>query len=197
LLHGSDARIYNIGFADERAFDLIATGAGLLEQPHRLRRVQLSPGERAEIVARFEPGETIVLRSFKPDLDTNFFFSDRFAGGDDSFDLLQIRAATTLDRAPHPPDRLAPSEPLAEATAPGTRRLDLSLSEPDQRRGLRHQPDRRGRHRRRCPRCGCTSLREGPPSFTAWIANEYGRWCQAGTVSSSPESCRSASGCTR
>jgi suppressor of ftsI len=42
LLNGSGARIYNVGFTDERAFDLIATDAGLLEQPHRLRRVTRS-----------------------------------------------------------------------------------------------------------------------------------------------------------
>jgi FtsP/CotA-like multicopper oxidase with cupredoxin domain len=55
-------------------------------------RLQLSPGERAEIVAAFAPGERIVLRSFEPELGTNFWES-RFTGGDDSFDLVEIRAA--------------------------------------------------------------------------------------------------------
>ncbi len=68
LLNGSDARIYNIGFADGRAFDLIATDEGLVGHPVRLQRIQLAPGERAEIVATIHPGEKIVLRSFAPDL---------------------------------------------------------------------------------------------------------------------------------
>jgi FtsP/CotA-like multicopper oxidase with cupredoxin domain len=124
LLNASAARVYNIGLADEREFDLIATDGGLFERPARLERVQLSPGERAEIVAAFAPGEEVVLRSFEPELGTNFF-EDRFAGGDDSFDLLQIRAASNLAFSPPVPDRLAPHVHLHEEDAVRTRRFEL------------------------------------------------------------------------
>ena len=124
LLNGSAARVYNIGFADERPFRLIATDGGLLEAPHELTRVQLSPGERAEIVAAFAPGERVILRSFEPDLGTNLF-EERFTGGDDSFDLLQIRAVGTLDRSPELPEQLAPHDHLHEADAVGTRGFEL------------------------------------------------------------------------
>ena len=125
LLNASGARIYIIGFADDREFDLIATDAGLLEAPRVMDRIQLSPGERAEIVAEFEPGERVVLRSFEPELGTNFW-DGRFAGGDDSFDLLEIRAAGELAPGPEIPQRLATQEPLADTEAAEVRRFELS-----------------------------------------------------------------------
>jgi blue copper oxidase len=125
LLNGSNARVYNLGFADDREFDLIATEGGLLETPQRMGRLQLSPGERAEIVAAFAPGERIVLRSFEPELGTNFWES-RFTGGDDSFDLVEIRAAVPLARAPEVPDILAAHEHYHVEDATRTRSFELS-----------------------------------------------------------------------
>jgi FtsP/CotA-like multicopper oxidase with cupredoxin domain len=124
LLNASNARIYKVGFADDREFDLIATDGGLLETPQRLTRVQLSPGERAEIVASFAPGEEVVLRSFEPDLGTSFF-ENRFAGGDDSFDLVQLRAGATLAPSPEVPERLAAHEQVHADDAVRTRRFEL------------------------------------------------------------------------
>src|SRR5690606_25071727 len=57
VLNASNARVYDLGFADDRAFWQVASDAGLLEQPHETERVQLSPGERAEVVVAVEPGE--------------------------------------------------------------------------------------------------------------------------------------------
>jgi suppressor of ftsI len=125
LVNASGARIYNIGFADDRDFDLIATDGGLLEGPQAMDRLQLSPGERAEIVVEFEPGEWVILRSYEPHLGTNFF-EDRFAGGDDSFDLLEIRAADELTPAPQLPERLVTREPPAARDPAGVRRFELS-----------------------------------------------------------------------
>jgi FtsP/CotA-like multicopper oxidase with cupredoxin domain len=124
LLNASAARVYNIGFADERPFHLIATDGGLLDSPRRGTRVQLSPGERAEIVAAFRLRERVVLRSFEPDLRTNFF-EGRFAGGDDSFDLLQIRAAPALGNSPSVPDQLVARDDLREEDAVQTRHFKL------------------------------------------------------------------------
>jgi FtsP/CotA-like multicopper oxidase with cupredoxin domain len=125
LVNASGARVYNIGFADERPFELVATDGGLLPAPHATRRIQLSPGERAEIVARFEPGEEVVLRSFEPDLGTNFF-DGRFSGADDTFDLLEVRAARRLADAPALPTRLAAPEPAPPGPRARIRRFELS-----------------------------------------------------------------------
>ena len=125
LLNASNARIYNIGFDDDRQFDLIATEQGLLEAPQALDRIQLSPGERAEIVAEFEPGAEVVLRSFEPDLGTNFF-DGRFSGADDTFDLVEIRAAEDLAPSAELPEQLAVQPRLIADQTGEVRRFELS-----------------------------------------------------------------------
>jgi FtsP/CotA-like multicopper oxidase with cupredoxin domain len=65
-----------------------------------------------------------VLRSFGPELGANFF-ENRFAGGDASFDLLQLRAASTQTPSPQLPPRLLPHGPLREEVAMRTRRFEL------------------------------------------------------------------------
>jgi FtsP/CotA-like multicopper oxidase with cupredoxin domain len=127
LLNASSARSYDVGFTDDRAFDLIATDGGLLDVPYHLNRVPLSPGERAEIVAAFEPGERVALRSFQPDLGESFLPA-RFDGGDDTFDLLQVRAAGRLRGSGAVPARLAHHDLLDEAGAATTRRIRITSS---------------------------------------------------------------------
>ncbi|OCC07587.1 Multicopper oxidase mco [Streptomyces sp. PTY087I2] len=105
LLNASTARIYTFGFDDDRAFDLVGTDGGLLAAPASMNRVQLSPGERAEVVVTMRPGERRVLRSY-PWRDGNGW-ERRFDGGDDSFDVLQLRAAERLRPSPEVPGRLA------------------------------------------------------------------------------------------
>jgi FtsP/CotA-like multicopper oxidase with cupredoxin domain len=121
LLNGSTARTYALGF-DDREVQLVATDGGLLRAPVTTDRVRLSPGERAEIVVVLEPGTTARLRSFDPELGQ---VAAPFAvGANDSFDVLELRAA----------DELAPSEPVAaelsdfgraEADATVTRTFEL------------------------------------------------------------------------
>jgi blue copper oxidase len=127
LLNASTARVYNVGFADDRPFELIGTDGGLLERPHRATRVPLSPGERAEIVAEFQPGEQVLLRSFPPDLGLDGF-QGRFAGADDSFDLLQVRAGPRLTPSPPVPSQLVHHRQLDEAEVVQIRRLELNGS---------------------------------------------------------------------
>ncbi|MPV38089.1 multicopper oxidase family protein [Georgenia subflava] len=104
LLNGSTARTYAFGFED-RTVQLVATDGGLLRAPVTTDRVRLSPGERAEIVVEMEPGTTARLRSFEPELGA---VAAPFAvGANDSFDVLELRAASEL----------APSEPVASKLA--------------------------------------------------------------------------------
>ncbi|MGI5402358.1 multicopper oxidase family protein [Streptomyces sp. CA-135486] len=109
LLNASTARIYDFGFSDDRRFALIGTDGGLLEQPTGTDRIQLSPGERAEIVVRMKPGERTVLRSF-PHSGYGDGWQGRFGGGDDSFDVLQLRAAKALRPSPQLPGELGTLE---------------------------------------------------------------------------------------
>lgn len=114
VLNGSNARSFNVGFADGRPFQLIGTDSGLLPSPMSMDRVRLSSGERAEIVAEFTPGEEVVLRSFAPE-EAGGFPTRRLSGAGDEFDLMKIVAKDRLAESPAVPRRLA-STP--EITAP-------------------------------------------------------------------------------
>jgi FtsP/CotA-like multicopper oxidase with cupredoxin domain len=127
LLNASTARTYSFGFSDDRAFALVGTDGGLLERPTRLDRIQLSPGERAEIVVRMRPGERTVLRSFPQDNYAGAW-QQRFNGGDDAFDVLQLRAADRLRPSPELPGELAGLELPDETDAVRGRHFDLKRS---------------------------------------------------------------------
>ncbi|MES0836833.1 multicopper oxidase family protein [Nocardiopsis tropica] len=116
LLNGSNARLYNFGFSDDRAFSLVATDGGLLAEPWETDRLHLSPGERAEIVVAFEPGETVELRSYpSPEYGGA---SGRLDGFADLLDICRFRAADTLsDDTEVPPVLGAAPDLAAEAVA--------------------------------------------------------------------------------
>src|SRR5699024_7251858 len=58
LLNGSTARTYAFEFPD-RPMTLTAGDGGLLDEPAQVDRLRLAPGERAEVVVDFSPGETV------------------------------------------------------------------------------------------------------------------------------------------
>ncbi len=124
LLNGSTARTYSFGFSDDRDFALIGTDGGLLTEPHHTDRVRLSPGERAEIVVTMRPGEDVVLRSYPPELGLDGT-SNRQAGGEDSFDVLGLRAGATLESSPPVPDRLVDIPRLDPEDSVTTRHFEL------------------------------------------------------------------------
>ena len=133
LLNASNARVYNFGFADDRTFALIGTDGGLLPAPVPLTRIQLAPAERAEIVVRLRPGERTVLRSYPPDLGAGLL-ADRLAGGDDTFDVLQLRAADHLDPSADVPAHLVDVPRLRAEDAATTRTFALGDDEINGRR---------------------------------------------------------------
>ncbi|HEY3141650.1 MAG TPA: multicopper oxidase domain-containing protein, partial [Acidimicrobiales bacterium] len=124
LLNASNTRTYDLGFTDDRSYWLVGTDSGLVEAPVKLNRIQLSPGERAEIVVRFKPGDKALLRSYAADLNLDFF-RERVDGAEDTFDILQFRAADDLTASADLPDQLVPFEPPAEADAVETRHFEL------------------------------------------------------------------------
>jgi FtsP/CotA-like multicopper oxidase with cupredoxin domain len=111
LLNASVQRVFEFGFSDDRRFDVVAGDSGLLPRAVRTDRVRLSPGERAEIVVTMAAGEDVVLRSHAPDLEANALV-ERFNGGEDEFDLMQLRAADRLRSSPEVPATLAPESDL-------------------------------------------------------------------------------------
>lgn len=124
VLNASNGRIYSLGLDDGRPFHLVGTDGGLLASPASMTSLRLSPGERAEIVVAMAPGERVVLRSGHPDLGVNGLQS-RLVGGEDSFDLLELRAAEHLDPSAPLPARLAEVDPPSSGESVQTRTFDL------------------------------------------------------------------------
>jgi len=69
LLNGSNARIFDLSFDDQRTFHWIASEGGLLEEPVEVRSLTLAPGERVEILVDFSDGRSVALETAP---DTNF-----------------------------------------------------------------------------------------------------------------------------
>ncbi|MEO6116401.1 MAG: multicopper oxidase domain-containing protein [Pseudolysinimonas sp.] len=131
LLNASPARVYDFAFSDGRPFSMIASDGGLLDAPVTLDHIQLSPAERAEILVTMAPGERVVLQSRKPDLGipaaaAGFGGS---SGGSDQFDVLQLRAATTLAHAAELPQKLVKVERLDPAAATHERKFSMDGTE--------------------------------------------------------------------
>lgn len=105
VLNGSNSRVYHFRFDDRRDFHLIATDSGLLESPQKMNQLLLSPGERAEIIVNVSPGERVVLQSRDVDLGGPFWLAS-YNGGNDEFDILQIRASQRLKQLPALPKNM-------------------------------------------------------------------------------------------
>lgn len=127
LLNASTARTYTFGFSDARPFSLVATDGGLMEHPIALDRLRLSPGERAEIVVQVRPGERTVLRSSELDAGLSFW-TQRFSGGDDTFDILELRAADTLRPSPDLPETLVSPVAPDGTDSVRERRFEVNLA---------------------------------------------------------------------
>lgn len=112
VLNASNAHVFDIGFADDRAFHVIGSDAGLLDAPAPVRRFRISPGERFEVVVDFTPGEKVLLRGFAGDSEVE----------EGDYDLLELIAADTLRSSPD-----LPALPAAPPVVPGpkTRRFTL------------------------------------------------------------------------
>ncbi len=70
LLNGSIARIFRLGFEDDRNFDVIAGDGGLLPAPASTNRLMLSNGERAEVLLGLTglEGDSLLLMSYGNEL---------------------------------------------------------------------------------------------------------------------------------
>jgi len=131
LLNASPARVYDFALSGGQSFAMIASDGGLLDAPVTLDHIQLSPGERAEILVTMSPGERVVLQSRKPDLGTAgpaAAFGGS-SGGSDQFDVLQLRAATTLTHVGEVPPHLVVVERLHASAASRERNFSMDGTE--------------------------------------------------------------------
>lgn len=61
LLNGANARFFIVTFADNRTFHKVATDGGLMEKPIPMTTMEMSPGERCEIIVDLSDGQTAGL----------------------------------------------------------------------------------------------------------------------------------------
>ena len=73
VLNASNARIYDLGFSDEREFFQVGTDGGLLEKPVKLKGLRLAPGERSELIVDLSKdlNKSVDLVSFTRDREGN------------------------------------------------------------------------------------------------------------------------------
>ncbi|BDD81800.1 multicopper oxidase [Tsukamurella pulmonis] len=130
LLNGASARCFELGFADGRLFEMIASDGGLLAAPVATDRLMISPGERVEIVVPVAAGERVVLRSY-PITQRGRISGEtaREYGQDDTLDVLELVGADDLAaRGAAVPRTLSTIVPLAAgatAPTPSSRSFDL------------------------------------------------------------------------
>ncbi|MBO0958472.1 multicopper oxidase domain-containing protein [Neobacillus sp. MM2021_6] len=117
LLNASNARAYHFGFTDNRSFQVVANDAGLLEKPVTLDRIMLSPGERAEIVVNFKPGEETVLHSYSS--------GSGIENGE--FDLIKMVAAAKLTESAPIPEPLSSIPPIKAPKDAKVRQFKLTM----------------------------------------------------------------------
>lgn len=124
ILNGSSGRIYRLALSDSREFQLIASDGGLLAAPVALRAIQISPGERVEIVVELRSGDPVTLRSVPIEQRAGIDKAAAF-GFDDTFDILRLQPAQQLKTAAAVPASLATIAPLVAAGTKATRTFDL------------------------------------------------------------------------
>lgn len=140
LLNGSTDRTYNLGFEGNIEFFQIATDGGLLGEPLPMDRLQLAPGERAEILLNLNgmAGQSLTLKSFSSELASGIYgaaspspmpvatipgYSSNPLNGSD-FDILKLNVGSpSVNPITAIPATLVPQNPIPEASAQQTRNL--------------------------------------------------------------------------
>jgi len=128
LLNASPARTYRFALDDDRELALIGTDGGLLERPFLTPGVQLSPGERAEVLVRLRTGESVRLQSRDVAFGDPGSGGGLFGGGNgaaDRFDVLELVASETLKTAGTVPETLVALDRLDDFDATAERRFVL------------------------------------------------------------------------
>lgn len=75
LLNGSSMRVFNIGLSGNKTFYQIGSDGGLLSEPTAITRLQMAPGERAEILINLGnmEGQIIQLMSYASEFPNGIY----------------------------------------------------------------------------------------------------------------------------
>lgn len=143
VLNGSSMRVFNIGLNNNKTFYQIASDGGLLSSSVALTRLQLSPGERAEILVDFTGmnGQTVFLKSYASEFPNGIYGATNPGNGAGmtltgynpnplngaDFNIMQFNVtAQTTSPITTIPATLAIVTPILESTSDITRDLTMS-----------------------------------------------------------------------
>ena len=124
VLNASNARVYNLGFSDDRTFHQIASDGGFLSSPVAMSRLTLAPAERAELLIDLggDEGQTLTLGSYNAANGTSLVptqLQDEWDVSD--FELLEIQVGpATAEAVNSVPASLAEVERIPESEAVNT-----------------------------------------------------------------------------
>ncbi len=131
LLNGSNARTYNFAFSDNRLMQQVACDGGFLASPVEMRRLELAPGERCEIVADFSDGQPVDLISLPMAADSPFMPRGMMANmhplNQERLHILSIVPQSSLDPSPDVPSTLAALPEFNPDRADRLRRFVLAM----------------------------------------------------------------------
>jgi blue copper oxidase len=136
LLNGSNARVYYLGFSDQRSFAVIGEDGGLLSQPYTTNRLMLSNGERAEILLDLSgavAGTSFLLKSFASEMAVDIPGAITGSSGGSGpleavdFEILKLNVtAATASPVLTIPVSLIPQTPWSAASASRIRTRTIS-----------------------------------------------------------------------
>ena len=133
VLNGSNSRIYTLGRDDGAELVVIGSDGGLLEQPARLRRVRLGPGERIEILVDMQSDQSVRLMSYPDRLAAGGMgpgmMMGGMAGNSETFPIIELRAAKLETADLSLPERLiqVPNWSAAQSARTRTFSLDMAM----------------------------------------------------------------------
>lgn len=132
LLNGSNARIYNLAFDDNRPFTVIATDGGFLAQAETVQAIRLAPGERAEILLDLSDGRDVVLRNKPVPQSSQGGMMGMMAmmdGGNEAFSIMKITAPASSGKARvQIPTRLNPLPDWRDVQPANKRQFQLEMA---------------------------------------------------------------------
>ncbi len=143
ILNGSSQRVFNLGLSNNEAFFQIASDGGLLDAPYETTRLQLAPGERAEILLNLNnrQNDTVFLMSYASELPNGIYgatypgtntsmvlngYNPNPLNGND-FNILQLNVVNpSSNPVTNIPANLVQVSPIDESLANTTRTLTFS-----------------------------------------------------------------------
>ncbi len=141
MLNGASQRIFELGFSNNMEFYQIASDGGLLSRPVPMKRLRLSPGERAEILIDLSgmQNQEIKLMSFASELPRGYYGAaqvgvnpmmaikdyDLNPLNGSNFDILTLKIGMPVGGVTTIPESLVEVNPYLESEADVTRFLSF------------------------------------------------------------------------